>query len=393
MQLLLERFPTMRKLTTLILWPVLAALVVAFVMLVLFPQWQKPTVNTVDIYQAPPFNPISPRLSGPVSYASAVESAAPAVVNIYTSATVQTESPLSKHPLLERFFDGDQIPQRERIQSSLGSGVIFSSQGYILTNNHVISGADTILVALRDGRETQAEVIGSDPETDLAVLKVSLPDLPSITLASSDDIAVGDVVLAIGNPFGVGQTVTMGIVSATGRNQLGINTYEDYIQTDAAINPGNSGGALVDAYGNLVGINTAIFSRDGGSQGIGFAIPSKLSRKVLQQIIEHGRVVRGWLGIEIQEMTPTLAETFDMDEMKGLIIAGIFKGSPAHKAGMMPGDVLMNIEDEVIHDARAAMNQIAATLPGTALKMQVLRDGEPLMLNVTIGDRPPSQRQ
>lgn len=381
----------MRKLTSLILWPVIAAVTVAFVMLVLFPQWQKPTVNTVDIYQAPPFNP-APRMSGPVSYANAVESAAPAVVNIYTSATVKNDNPLKQHPLVERFFDKGQIPQRERIQSSLGSGVIFSSKGYILTNNHVISGADTILVALRDGREAQAEVIGSDPETDLAVLKVNLTNLPSITLASSDDIAVGDVVLAIGNPFGVGQTVTMGIVSATGRNQLGINTYENYIQTDAAINPGNSGGALVDAYGNLVGINTAIFSKDGGSQGIGFAIPSNLSRKILQQIIEHGRVVRGWLGIEIQEMTARLAESFDMTETNGLIIAGIFRDSPAHKAGMKPGDVLLRIDGEVILDARVAMNQIADTLPGTDLTMGVIRDGKPLELSVMIGDRPPSQR-
>lgn len=381
----------MRKLTSLILWPVIAAITVAFVMLVLFPQWQNPTVNTVDIYQAPPFNP-APRMSGPVSYANAVESAAPAVVNIYTSATVKTDNTLSQHPLLERFFDKNQIPQRERLQSSLGSGVIFSSQGYILTNNHVISGADTILVALRDGREAQADVIGSDPETDLAVLKVNLKNLPSITLASSDDIAVGDVVLAIGNPFGVGQTVTMGIVSATGRNQLGINTYEDYIQTDASINPGNSGGALVDAYGNLVGINTAIFSRDGGSQGIGFAIPSNISRKILQQIIEHGRVVRGWLGIEIQEMTAQLAESFDMKEMNGLIIAGIFRDSPAHKAGLKPGDVLLSINKKVIVDARVAMNQIADTLPGTELTMGVIRDSKPLELKVMIGDRPPSQR-
>lgn len=381
----------MKKITTLILWPTLAAIAVAFVMLVIFPQWQEPKVNVVDIYQAPSLNPLNNRQSGPVSYANAVESAAPAVVNIYTSTTVVEDNPLRQHPLVERFFDRGQMPQRERMQSSLGSGVIFSPQGYILTNNHVISGADTIIAALRDGREAQAEVIGSDPETDLAVLKVTLPNLPSITLASSDDISVGDVVLAIGNPFGFGQTVTMGIVSATGRNQLGINTYEDYIQTDAAINPGNSGGALIDAYGNLVGINTALFSRDGGSQGIGFAIPSNLSRRVLQQIIEHGRVVRGWLGIEIQEMTPTLAQSFGMKEMSGLIIAGIFRDSPAHKAGMQPGDVLIEIDQQAVIDAREAMHQIAATLPGTELKMKVLRDEKPVDLNVVIGDRPPPE--
>lgn len=382
----------MQKLTSLILWPVIAAVVVAVIMLGIFPQWNKPTIQTVDIHQAAPRSPQMTQTQGPVSYADAVNSAAPAVVNIYTSAVVKQDTPLSDHPLLDRFYENDQMPQRERIQSSLGSGVILSPQGYILTNNHVISGADTILVALRDGRETQAEVIGTDPETDLAVLKIKMQDLPTITLASSDDIAVGDVVLAIGNPFGVGQTVTMGIVSATGRNQLGLNTYENFIQTDAAINPGNSGGALIDAYGNLVGINSAIFSRSGGSQGIGFAIPSNLARQILQQIIERGRVVRGWLGIEIQEMTPSLAESFGMKDNQGLIIAGIFRNSPAFEAGMQPGDILTQIDGEPIENARTAMNQIAQTMPGSHLIMNVLRNGEALQLDVTIGNRPPSER-
>ncbi len=261
----------------------------------------------------------------------------------------------------------------------------------MLTNHHVIASADSILVALQDGRETRAEIIGTDPETDLAVLKIALPELPTVILGSSDDIAVGDVVLAIGNPFGVGQTVTMGIISATGRNQLGINTYENFLQTDAAINPGNSGGALIDAYGNLLGINTAIFSKSGGSQGIGFAIPSNLARVVLQQIIENGRVIRGWLGIEIQEMTPRLAESFGMEESVGLIIAGIFRESPAHKAGMLPGDVLVSIDSKEIVNSRTAMNQIAQTKPGVTLNMEVIRNGKRETLPVLIGNRPLTQ--
>ncbi|OMH30351.1 S1C family serine protease [Motiliproteus sp. MSK22-1] len=383
----------MRKLTTFIIWPVIAGILVAFTMLVLFPQWNAPSIQTVQINQVQSKALTAPLRSGPVSYAEAVNNAAPAVVNIYTSTRVrQKTNPLMEDPLFKKFFDMEQMPQRERIQSSLGSGVIFSSQGYVLTNNHVIEGADTIVVALKDGRESQAEVIGTDPETDLAVLSISLEDLPAVTLASSDDIAVGDVVLAIGNPFGVGQTVTMGIISATGRNQLGINTFENFIQTDAAINPGNSGGALIDAYGNLLGINTAIFSRSGGSQGIGFAIPSNLARKVLQEIIENGRVVRGWLGIEIQELTPRLAESFGIEDRNGLIIAGIFRNSPAHQAGMQPGDILLSIDGAPIVDSRSAMNQIAQTKPGIELRMEVLRNDKTESFQVLIGDRPPSRR-
>ena len=388
----------MSKLTNFLILPVIAGVIVAVIMLQLFPQWKTVPVQTVEINQIQPrsalsHQPTSSLSSGPVSYAEAVDNAAPAVVNIYTSTRVeQNQNPLLEDPFYKKFFDLEQMPQRERIQSSLGSGVILSPQGYILTNNHVIEGADTILVALKDGRETQAEVIGSDPETDLAVLRITLQDLPTITLASSDDIAVGDVALAIGNPFGVGQTVTMGIISATGRNQLGINTFENFIQTDAAINPGNSGGALIDAYGNLLGINTAIFSRSGGSQGIGFAIPSNLARKVLQEIIENGRVIRGWLGIEIQEMTPRLAETFGIDDGQGLIIAGIFRNSPAHQAGMLPGDILLSIDGKAITDSRSAMNQIAQTMPGIEMKMKVQRNDSELVLSVQIGNRPPSRR-
>ncbi|MFG1489212.1 trypsin-like peptidase domain-containing protein, partial [Oceanospirillum sp. HFRX-1_2] len=250
----------------------------------------------------------SPKLSGPFSYSDAVKQASPAVVNIYTSKIIEQRAhPLLQDPAFRQFFGYNGVPRQQRLQSSLGSGVIVSADGYVLTNNHVIAGADEIKVALKDGREAIAQVVGTDPETDLAVLSIPLPDLPVITIAPSDDIEVGDVVLAIGNPFGVGQTVTMGIVSATGRDQLGINTFEDFIQTDAAINPGNSGGALINPRGELLGINTAIFSKSGGSQGIGFAIPSNLSRQIMIDIIREGSVVRGWLGVEVQELTPALA--------------------------------------------------------------------------------------
>jgi serine protease DegS len=252
----------------------------------------------------------------------------------------------------------------------------------------VVAGADQIVVALKDGRETLARIIGSDPETDLAVLKIDLPDLPFIILGRSDNIRIGDVTLAIGNPFGVGQTVTMGIISATGRNQLGLNTYEDFIQTDAAINPGNSGGALVDAYGNLVGINTAIFSKSGGSQGIGFAIPVKLAMEVMQAIIEHGQVIRGWLGIEVQPLTPELAESFGLDGRPGIVVAGIYRDGPAQKAGLQPGDLILTIDGKAAGDGRRSMNQVARTRPGDTISIDVLRNGKPLQLTAEIGVRP-----
>ncbi|WP_134605981.1 Do family serine endopeptidase AlgW, partial [Pseudomonas aeruginosa] len=277
---------------------------------------------------------------GPVSYANAVSRAAPAVANLYTTKMVSKPShPLFDDPMFRRFF-GDNLPQQKRMESSLGSAVIMSAEGYLLTNNHVTAGADQIIVALRDGRETIAQLVGSDPETDLAVLKIDLKNLPAMTLGRSDGIRTGDVCLAIGNPFGVGQTVTMGIISATGRNQLGLNTYEDFIQTDAAINPGNSGGALVDAAGNLIGINTAIFSKSGGSQGIGFAIPTKLALEVMQSIIEHGQVIRGWLGVEVKALTPELAESLGLGETAGIVVAGVYRDGPAARGGLLPGDVI-----------------------------------------------------
>jgi len=384
----------MRRLTFL-MWPIVFGVVAAVVLLKIFPESLGPQVTRVELIesrsQPAPIQP-TPNGMGQVSYADAVNRAAPAVVNIYTRTLVpQAEHPLYNDPFFRRFFDADQAPDRANIESSLGSGVILNAEGYIVTNNHVIEGADSIVVALTDGREATADVVGKDPDTDLAVLKISLENLPSITLNRSSQLSVGDVVLAIGNPFGVGQTVTMGIVSATQRNSLGLSTYEDFIQTDAAINPGNSGGALVDAYGRLIGINTAIFSKSGGSQGIGFAIPSKLAVDVMQDLIRHGRVIRGWLGIEIQPMTEQVAQSLGLRNMQGLLIAGLYRNSPAHIAGLQPGDIIIAINGAPITNTQLSKNQIARYMPGDQVQVDLLRNGRRLSFNVDIGERPPSQ--
>ena len=326
--------------------------------------------------------------TGPASYAEAVKKAAPAVVNIYTTKIVEQQThPLFNDPFFRQFFGQRSEPKRQRMQSSLGSGVIISSDGYLLTNNHVIANADEIVVALKDGRESYARVIGTDPETDLAVLKIDINDLPTMTLASSDSVNIGDVVLAIGNPFGVGQTVTMGIVSATGRNQLGLTTFEDFIQTDAAINPGNSGGALINAYGNLIGINTAIFSKSGGSQGIGFAIPSLLANQIMEEIVRFGSVTRGWLGIETQSMTPELARSLGLSDVKGLLIAGVYRQGPADKAGIRPGDVLLEVKGEEVISDLQAMGKITQTKPGQSIDITVFRNGKKKDITAVVGKR------
>ena len=328
---------------------------------------------------------------GPVSYADAVERTSPSVVNIYTAKIVtERRNPLQDDPFFKRFFDDIPNIPRKRLETSLGSGVIVSSQGYILTNNHVIQGADEIRVILANGETPSAKVVGTDPDTDLAVLKINYVKLPAITIGQSKKLRVGDVVLAIGNPFGVGKTVTMGIVSATGRNQLGINTFENFIQTDAAINPGNSGGALINANGKLVGINTAIFSRSGGSQGIGFAIPASLARDVMQQIIEHGRVLRGWLGIEAQDLTPQLAESLGMDSTDGVLIAGVLRDGPAAQAQLTPGDIIVTINFKPIINSRDSLNQIAGFAPGTNITLGIIRQGEKLEINAMVSERPKS---
>jgi len=283
------------------------------------------------------------------------------------------------------FFYGDQ---GDEPQGGLGSGVIVSPQGYILTNNHVVEGADEIEVFFNDGRKASGKVIGTDPDSDLAVLKVDLDKLPTIVLGNSDNLQVGDQVLAIGNPFGVGQTVTSGIVSALGRNQLGINTFENFIQTDAAINPGNSGGALVDTNGNLLGINTAIYSRSGGSMGIGFAIPVTTAKQVLEDIVKDGKVTRGWIGVEPNDLSPELAETFDVKTKEGVIITGVLQNGPAAQAGIRPGDVIVSIAGKPVRDVTQLLSLVSALKPGVEAAFVVQRKTEQLPLKVTPGVRP-----
>ena len=370
-------------------WPLLAGVLIALLIIQRYPQWVGLPSLDVNLQQAPQTNYAQ---QGPVTYADAVVRAAPAVANLYTTKVVNRNArPLFGDPQFRHFF-GNNAPKQKRMESSLGSAVLMSPEGYLLTNNHVVLNADQIVVALKDGRETLARVIGSDPETDLAVLKIDLKNLPAITIGRSDSLRIGDIALAIGNPFGVGQTTTMGIISATGRNQLGLNNYEDFIQTDAAINPGNSGGALVDANGNLTGINTAIFTKSGGSQGIGFAIPINLAMEVMKSIIEHGQVIRGWLGIEVQPLTPDLAESFGLSGRPGIVVAGIFRDGPAQKAGLQLGDVILSIDGAPASDGRRSMNQVARIKPSEKISIQVMRNGKELKLTAEVGLRPPQEQ-
>ncbi len=368
---------------------VVAGLAAAFVVLLLRPDLLGHQRPVVELKQSSTLHTESAQFgSGPVSYAQAVEAAAPAVINIYTTKVITERV----NPLL-RYFFGDQYVPRQRLENNLGSGVIVSDQGYILTNNHVIAGAAGIEVLLRDGRSAEAKLVGTDPESDIAVLKIDLDTVPTITFNLANSMRVGDVVLAIGNPFGVGQTVTMGIISATGRDHMGINTFENFIQTDAAINPGNSGGALIDAYGNLVGINTAIFTKSGGSQGIGFAIPMSIARDVMEQLIETGRVSRGWLGVETQDITPQLAESFNLQDIIGVIIAGIQRNGPAAQAGLRPGDIILSVNGEPASDSKIVMNQIARTSSGEKLRLKILRNGREFDAEAIVGERPPPTRE
>lgn len=321
------------------------------------------------------------------SYRAAAQKASAAVVSIAT-ATSARANPRANDPWF-RFFFGDQ-PQQQ--QSGLGSGVIVSPTGYVLTNNHVVEGADEIEVTLQDARKAKAKVIGTDPETDLALLKIDLPNLPVIVLGNSDSLFVGDQVLAVGNPFGLGHTVSAGIVSALGRNQLGINTFENFIQTDAAINPGNSGGALVDVNGHLLGINTAIYSRSGGSMGIGFAIPVSTARLVMDGLVKDGQVTRGWIGVEPQELTQELAETFNLkmgqDALRGIIITGVLQGGPAAKAGIQPGDVITQVAGKPVATVPELLANVAALKPGSSAKFSVRRADKTSELDVTPAPRP-----
>ncbi len=322
------------------------------------------------------------------SYYEAASRAMPSVVNIFTTKAVkESPHPFLNDPVFQHFF-GEQFESRSRRRSNLGSGVIVSSNGYILTNHHVIEAADEVEVALSDGRKIKAAIVGSDPETDLAVLKIDLKDLPAMTFGHSQEAKVGDVVLAIGNPFGVGQSVTMGIIGALGRTRVGINTFEEFIQTDAAINPGNSGGALTDTAGNLIGINTAIYSRSGGSLGIGFAIPIHIAKTIMEQIIQSGGVTRGWLGVSMQDMTEGLAESFKLDTATGALIAVVLKDGPADQAGIKAGDIMIAVEGEPIRNSSELLNKVAALPPGITTTVTVIRNKKEMNIQIKVGVRP-----
>jgi Do/DeqQ family serine protease len=389
----------MKRLWLVFAQTVTVLLAVYFVVLTLKPAWLQPGV----VSNAAPVTPLLiapppvlassagasavPAQAHPDSFSAAVRQAAPAVVSIDTSTAPRR--PVNGDPWFQFFFGNSGA-----VQSGLGSGVIMRADGYVLTNNHVVENADQIEVVLTDGRRAQAKVIGTDPDSDLAVLKIAMPNLPVMTLGNSGQLQVGDRVLAIGNPFGVGQTVTSGIVSALGRNQLGINTFEDFIQTDAAINPGNSGGALIDASGNLIGINTAIYSRSGGSMGIGFAIPVSIARQVMSSIIAQGRVVRGWIGVESAELTPELAQASGLPKGadQGVIVTGVLARAPAAQAGIRPGDVIVQVASQPVRSVPELLARIAALPPGQDVRFQVQRQDRTLMLAVTPVQRPRPQR-
>jgi serine protease DegQ len=348
-------------------------------------RWQPHSQSfTIQQAQRPSMNAATPT----ESFAPAAQKVIPSVVNVFTQQKVSRPThPALQDPIL-RYFFGDQLDERPREVSNLGSGVIVSPNGYILTNQHVVEAADGIRVALADGQTLPARVVGADPETDLAVLKIDASNLPAITFAQADTLRVGDWVLAVGNPFGVGQTVTAGIVSALGRTHLGINTFENFIQTDAAINPGNSGGALVDSAGNLVGVNSAIYSRTGGSQGIGLAIPISIARQVMEQIVQSGSVTRGWVGVEVQDLTPELAESFNLKNAEGALIAGVLKGGPADTGGIRPGDILLAVNGGKVSDSATLLNLIAALKPGADARLTVARKQQSMDLKIQVGRRP-----
>ena len=330
------------------------------------------------------------RQEGPVSYADAVQKTAPAVVNIFTTTLTRREAhPFFSDPLFRRFFGEELSQPRVEKRNNLGSGVIVNKNGYIITNHHVIENASEIRVVLRDGRSMAARVVGTDPETDLAVLQASGEDFPVAQLGRSEDLQIGDVVLAIGNGFGLGQTVTMGIVSALGRQSLGLTSYDNFIQTDAAINPGNSGGALINPYGDVIGINTAIYTKSGGSEGVGFAIPAQLVNKVFEQIRDKGRVVRGWIGVTTtQAVTPELAQALGLGDAKGLLIAQILRNGPADKAGIKPGDVIQKVNGIEAKTARVMVDLVADIQPGEDVKIELTRDGNSQTVHVEVIERP-----
>lgn len=377
--------PKINSIVTFIGKPVLIGLFVAAVLMLAFPEFRGQSSNTdnnepMDLRDSN----LDSGWSGPVSYSSAVSRAAPSVVNIYTRTLTKS----TKHPLLnDPFFGRLYNRQQQRIESSLGSGVIMQSNGFIMTNHHVIDGADQILVLLYDGRTAAAVVVGTDPETDLAVLKINASQLQPISIGDPAQARIGDVVLAIGNPFGVGQTVTQGIVSATQRNGIGLNTFENFIQTDADINPGNSGGALVDVYGNLLAINTASLNQS-GSAGISFAIPADTAEKVLEDIIQYGHVIRGWLGMDAFPLTPQVSKQLNLTVNHGLLVRGVFNGGPSHRAGIRANDIVISINGAPVTDRHTSVSQIANVMPGKTIELEILRQGKTFKVTAVAGTRP-----
>ena len=384
----------MRKHWLLFTQTVTIALALLFIVHTLKPELLPNAARTgvVTLYENTPL--ASEDKSPAMGLSAAAQKAMPAVVNIFTSTIIKNPvNPFMDDPRF-KFFFGDELDTEPQSSSSLGSGVIVSPDGFILTNQHVVEAADQIEVALSDGRKAKAHVIGSDPETDLAVIKIELPgNLPAITFGHPEKAHVGDMVLAIGNPFGVGETVTMGIVSALKRDHLGINTFENFIQTDAAINPGNSGGALVDGNGNLIGINSAIYSPNGGSLGIGFAISATTAKKTMEQIIQHGSVTRGWIGAGVQELTPELAESFKLGDIKGVLVTEVVHHSPADEAGIKTGDILITIDNNAINNWSAMLETVANLPPGKTVPIKLMRNGESLSLQVKIARRPKPMAQ
>ena len=357
----------------------------------LWPQHEPPTSTGPAGLAAP----APPRASPPTanSFAPAVERAAPSVVNIYSTKVItRSYNPLIDDPLFQRFFGRAPVP-RQRLESSLGSGVLLDGDGFIVTNHHVIADADEVEVALRDGRSTRATIVGSDAATDLALLRIDLADLPAIAQGDDRQVRIGDLVLAIGNPFGVGQTVTLGVVGAVGREAPGISAVNDFIQTDAAINPGNSGGALVNANGELIGINTAIYSRSGGSEGIGFAVPVSLVRQITAQLREHGEVPRGWLGLELQELTPQLAASLNLEQHTGALVAGVYRDSPAAQAGVRPGDLLLGLDAHAFARARDAAAVLAGLRRDQDVRLRLLRHGRQVETRATAIRQPDYARR
>ncbi len=382
----------MRQLWLIFSQAVTVAVAAVFVVSTLKPQWivalrnELPGSPSVVLQTAtvPPLATAGGARASTVGFSEAAKRAAPTVVSVLTS-TAAARHPRRNDPWF-RYFFGDQ--EKGAPQSGIGSGVIVTQDGYVLTNNHVVERMDDIEVMLTDGRRAKAKVIGTDPESDLAVLKIDLDKLPTIAFGNSDTLQVGDAVLAIGNPFGVGQTVTSGIVSALGRNQLGINTFENFIQTDAAINPGNSGGALVDANGNLMGINSAIYSRSGGNMGIGFAIPVSTARQVMESLIHDGQVTRGWIGVEPRDLTPEIAETFNLPVRDGVLISGVLHNGPAAQGGIKPGDVVVQVAANKVANTSQLLNAVAGLKPGAVAAVLVQRGPKQVSVNVTVAQRP-----